>query len=80
MASMNYYLTVCRAASEKVQQKTHPNLTESSTEDSHPSSPGAYFFGRFLSFGLTPPASTSQISNPFTIKASNSPDVNENST
>ncbi len=74
MASINYCFTVCRAADEKVQQETHPNVSSDDVPASVTSpGPGAYFFGRFFSFG-----STSQITNPFTIKASNSTDIDEN--
>ncbi len=77
MASMNYCFTVCRAAEEKVQQETHPNA---SVDSPHLTSPGigAYFFGRFFSFGSTPPASTSTLSNTFTVKASGLTDIDEN--
>jgi hypothetical protein len=78
MASMNYCFTVCRAADEKVQQETHPN-TPSVVDVPNSTSPGtgAYFFGRFFSFGSTPPASTSTLSNPFTVKASSFTDIDE---
>jgi len=78
MASMNYCFTVCRAAEEKVQQETHPNT--SSVDSPHLASPGigAYFFGRFFSFGSTSPASTSTLSNTFTVKASDFTDIDEN--
>jgi hypothetical protein len=83
MASMNYCFTVCRAADEKVQQETHPNAAPPSTSSADnsnsisPPTPGAYFFGRFFSFGSTPPASTSQLPNPFTVKASSFTDIDE---
>jgi hypothetical protein len=85
MASMNYCFTVCRAADEKVQQETHPNAAPPSSSSSSannsnsisPPTPGAYFFGRFFSFGSTPSASTSQLSNPFTLKASSFTDIDE---
>ena len=82
MASMNYCFTVCRAADEKVQQKTHSTSASPSINSSNsgsPTTPGAYFFGRFFSFGsLTPLASTSTLSNPFTVKASGFTDIDEN--
>jgi len=73
MASMNYCFTVCRAAEEH-----HPKPS-SSVDISSSTSPGAgaYFFGRFFSFGLTPSASTSQLTNPFTVKASTFTDIDE---
>lgn len=79
MASMNYCFTVCRAAEKKVQQETQSNLESSSVDvpSSASSGTGAYFFGRFFSFGLTPPASTSQLTNPFTVKASSFTDLDE---
>jgi hypothetical protein len=57
MASMNYCFTVCRAADEKVQQETHSNATSASvdTPNSTSTGTGAYFFGRFFSFGSSPP-------------------------
>jgi hypothetical protein len=78
MASMNYCFTVCRAADEKVQQQTHP-IASSSVKIPNSASPttGAYFFGRFFSFALTPPGSTSTLSNPFTVKASSFTDIDE---
>ncbi|CAF4016395.1 unnamed protein product [Adineta steineri] len=83
MASMNYCFTVCRAADEKVQQETHPNLSSSSTpavDTPQSVSPGngAYFFGRFFSFGTSPPASTTTLSNPFAVKAAGFADIDEN--
>jgi len=79
MASMNYCFTVCRAADEKVQQETHPNASPA-VDIPNSTSPGngAYFFGRFFSFNLTPPASTSTLSNPFTVRASSFTDIDEN--
>ncbi len=75
---MNYCFTVCRAAEEKVHQETHSNA---STPVDIPSpvlpGTGAYFFGRFFSFGLTPPASTSTLNNPFTVRASSFTDIDE---
>ena len=83
MASMNYCFTVCRATDEKVQQETHSNSVPPPPQPvdgsaSSPSTPGAYFFGRFFSFGSTPPASTSQLANPFTVKASTFTDIDDN--
>jgi hypothetical protein len=80
MASMNYCFTVCRAAEEKVQQKNLSNTPSAAIDDSNSSSTsfGAYFFGRFFSFGLTSPISTSTISNPFTVKASDFNDIDDN--
>jgi hypothetical protein len=75
MASMNYCFTVCRAADEKVQQETHPNTA--SVDIPTPASPGVNIFGRFFAFGSTPPASTTQLSNPFTIRASSFTDIDE---
>jgi len=74
MASMNYCFTVCRAAEEKVQHEHQ----SSNIDVPHSVSPGtgAYFFGRFFSFGTTPPLSTSSINNPFVINASDSKDDN----
>jgi hypothetical protein len=71
MASMNYCFTVCRAAEEKVQQENHSNTSSAAIDipNSPSSTAGAYFFGRFFSFGLTPPALTSSITSPFVIKA-----------
>jgi len=79
MASINYCFTVCRAADEKVQQETHPNVSsvDASSSSTSPGT-GAYFFGRFFSFGSTSPASTSQLTNPFTVKASSFTDIDEN--
>ena len=77
MASMNYCFTVCRAADEKVQQETHrtsptPAVDIPKVNHTH-ASPGAYFFGRFFSFNLTPPSSSgSTFSHSFTVKASSS--------
>ncbi|CAF0973557.1 unnamed protein product [Rotaria sordida] len=72
MASMNYCFTICRATEEKAQQKNHSNASSAiDIPDSPSSNTGAYFFGRFFSFGLTPPASTSTIVNPFVDKATN---------
>lgn len=70
MASMNYCFTVCRAAEEKVQQKNHLDAPSTNIDIPNSSSPsaGAYFFGHFFSFGLTPPTST--IANSFIVKAS----------
>ncbi len=76
MASINYCFTVCRAADEKVQQETHPKVSSDDVQaNSNSSNTGAYFFGRFFSFGSS---STSQLTNPFTIKASNSTTIDEN--
>jgi len=73
MASINYCFTVCRAADEKVQQETHPKVSSDDVQaNSTSSNTGAYFFGRFFSFG------SSQLTNPFTIKASNSTTIDEN--
>jgi hypothetical protein len=79
MASMNYCFTVCRAAEEKVQQKNLSNTPSASIDVPNSSSPsaGAYFFGRFFSFGLTPPLSTSTLSNPFIVKASHFNDIDD---
>jgi hypothetical protein len=74
MASMNYCLTVCRAAEEKIQQETH----SSSSDSVNSPGTGASFFGHFFSFGSTPAASTSQLSNPFTVRASSFTDIDEN--
>ena len=80
MASMNYCFTVCRAAEEKVQQENHSSASSAviDTPNSPSTGAGAYFFGRFFSFGSTPPASTSIINNPFTVKASNHNDITDN--
>jgi len=79
MASMNYCFTVCRAAEEKAQQKTLLNASSTAVDVPNSSSPsaGAYFFGRFFSFGTTPPASRSLLNNPFIIKASHSTDIDD---
>jgi hypothetical protein len=76
MASMNYCFTVCRAAEEKSQQK-FGSTASSAVDIPASSSPGigAYFFGRFFSFGLSPP-----ISNPFIVKASQSNHIDDNLT
>ncbi|UJR09807.1 hypothetical protein I4U23_014033 [Adineta vaga] len=79
MASMNYCFTVCRATDEKVQQETHPNTsTPVDTPQSASPGAGAYFFGRFFSFGTSPPVSTATLSNPFAVKASSLADIDEN--
>ncbi|CAF2400055.1 unnamed protein product [Rotaria sp. Silwood2] len=80
MASMNYCFTICRAAEEKVQQQNHSNAS-SAIDVPNSSSPntGAYFFGRFFSFGLSPPASTSTIDNSFVFKTTNLNEINDNS-
>jgi hypothetical protein len=80
MASMNYCFTVCRAAEEKVQQENHSNASSTPIKVPNSSSPGtgALFFGRFFSFGLTPPISTSAIHNPFIVKASHFNDIDDN--
>ncbi|UJR36287.1 hypothetical protein I4U23_029016 [Adineta vaga] len=73
MASMNYCFTVCRATEENVQQKSHSNVPSAAIDVPHSSSPtnGAYFFGRFFSFGnSTSPTSTSIFTNPLLLKAS----------
>ena len=78
MASMNYCFTVCRAAEEKAQQEQHLHAGPSNNIDVPQSvSPntGAYFFGRFFSFGSTPPASA--MMNPFTVKASEHSEAKE---
>jgi hypothetical protein len=79
MASMNYCFTVCRAAEEKVQQENQSHTTSAAMDVPNSSSPGvgAYFFGRFFSFGLTPPAFTSTIPNPFTVKAAQVNDMDD---
>jgi hypothetical protein len=79
MASMNYCFTVCRAADEKVQRENHSNVPSTTIDTPKSSSPGtgAYFFGRFFSFGLTPPLSKSTISNSFTVKASHFNDTDD---
>jgi hypothetical protein len=71
MASMNYCFTVCRAAEEKAQRENHSNTPTTAIDVPNSTSPGtgAYFFGRFVSFDLTPPASASTIINPFIVKA-----------
>ncbi|CAF3239969.1 unnamed protein product [Rotaria socialis] len=79
MASINYCFTVCRATAEQAQQRNHSNESSSTAMDfSKSPSPttGAYFFGRFFSFGTTPPASP--IDNPLAAKAANLDDVNHN--
>ena len=78
MASMNYCFTVCRAAEEKSPPKFGGSTASSSAAVDIPaSSPssgiGAYFFGRFFSFDLSPP-----ISNPFIVKASQSNPIDDN--
>ena len=80
MASMNYCFTVCRAADEKVQQETHSNTSTAvdTPNSASPSTPGAYFFGRFFSFSSSPPASSSTLSNPFAVKAAGFADMDEN--
>lgn len=78
MASINYCFTVCRAAGEKIQQETHSHASASAIDIPTPTSPGVSFFGRVLSFGLTPPLSTSAISNAFTVKASQSNEIDDN--
>ncbi len=80
MASMNYCFTVCRAAEEKVQQEHHSNSSSAVIDVPHSPSPGtgAYFFGRFFSFGLAPPASASTLFNPFIVKAAQFNDMNDN--
>jgi hypothetical protein len=79
MASMNYCFTVCRAAEEKAQQKAASSSSDA-LDNSPSSSPGvgAYFFGRFFSFGLSLPISASTISNPFIVKASQSNHIDDN--
>ena len=81
MASMNYCFTVCRATDEKVQQETHSNTSttvDTPPNSASPSTPGAYFFGRFFSFGSSPPTSTSTLSNAFAVKAAGFADIDEN--
>ncbi|CAF1008520.1 unnamed protein product [Adineta steineri] len=81
MASMNYCFTVCRASEENIQQKDHLNKSTSTAIDipnsSSPSSPGAYFFGRFFSFASTPSPSpsSSTTTNPFILNALNTNDM-----
>ncbi|CAF1527976.1 unnamed protein product [Adineta ricciae] len=73
MASMNYCFTVCRATDENAQQKSHTNTTSQAIDVPHSSSPanGAYFFGRFFSFGGSSSSSpTSTFANRFLLKAS----------
>jgi hypothetical protein len=77
MASMNYCFTVCRAAEEKAHQE-HTSSAAIDVPNSPSTNAGAYFFGRFFSFGLTPPASTSTILNPFIVKAFDRNDINDN--
>lgn len=77
MASMNYCFTVCRAADEKVQQKSHANTTSIDIPTPTPTSPGVNIFGRFFAFGSTPPASTTQLSNRFNVRASSFTDIDE---
>ncbi|CAF3572473.1 unnamed protein product [Rotaria socialis] len=60
MATMNYCLTVCRAAEEKHKQKIQGNSTKpidipKSTSDKN----GIQLFRRFFSLGSEPNASTS---------------------
>ncbi len=78
MASMNYCFTVCRAAEEKAQQKAASSSAAIDTSASSSPGVGAYFFGRFFSFGLSPPISASTISNPFIVKASQSNHIDDN--
>lgn len=77
---MNYCFTVCRAAEEKVQQENHSNGSSKAIDipTSSPSNAGAYFFGRFFSFGLTPPISTTSIANSFIVKAAKLNDIDNN--
>lgn len=71
---MNYCFTVCRATDEKVQQETHPNTPAVDV----PTSRGAYFFGHFFPFGSSSSsASTSELTNPFFVKASSFTDIDE---
>lgn len=72
MASMNYCFTLCRAAEEKVQHE-HQSANIDVPQSGSPGT-GAYFFGRFFSFGTTPPLSAASMSNPFVIKAFDSKD------
>lgn len=75
---MNYCFTVCRAAEEKVQQKSSALIDMAtpspSSSPAGSSGAGAYFFGKFFSFGST----TSPFANSFTVKASNPDDINDN--
>jgi hypothetical protein len=74
MASMNYCFTVCRAAEDKAQHDQHGHASSTAIDVPQSSSPGAgaYFFGRFFSFGSPSPVST--MTNPFTLKASDDKD------
>ncbi|CAF1394892.1 unnamed protein product [Rotaria magnacalcarata] len=76
----NLYISyVCRATAEQTQQKSYSNGSSSTAIDvPNSSSPtiGAYVFGRFFSFGTTPPAFT--VDNPLAAKAANLGDVNHN--
>lgn len=78
MASINYCFTVCRAAGEKIQQESHSNASATPIDVPTSTSPTVSFFGRVFSFGLTPPISTSAISNPFVLKALQSTDIDDN--
>ena len=80
MASINYCFTVCRAAEEKAQQDHHSHNSSSNIEIPQSTSPGtgAYFFGRFFSFGSTPSFTNSILTNPFALRASETTDDNNN--
>jgi hypothetical protein len=78
MASMNYCFTVCRAAEEKAQQKSASSSAAVDIPASSSPGIGAYFFGRFFSFGLSPTISSSTLSNPFVVKASQSNNIDDN--
>ncbi|CAF1018721.1 unnamed protein product [Rotaria magnacalcarata] len=80
MATMNYYLTICRAAEEKYEQKIQGNSTKSIGFPKSPSdNNGIQLFGHFFSFGSAPNTSTSFISNPIIFKSMNFADIDENS-
>ncbi|CAF0783670.1 unnamed protein product [Adineta ricciae] len=74
MASMNYCFTVCRATDENAQHRSHINTASQAIDVPQSSSPanGAYFFGRFFSFGSSSSSSspTSTFANRFLLKAS----------
>ncbi|CAF3400005.1 unnamed protein product [Rotaria socialis] len=79
MATMNYCLTVCRAAEEKHKQKIQGNSTKpidipKSTSDKN----GIQLFRRFFSLGSEPNASTSFVSNPIIFKSMSFADIDEN--
>jgi len=69
MASVNYCFHVCRAAEEKAQQANHAPSSSIDIPQSSSPGTGAYFFGRFFSFGSLSPIATTTLSNPFVLKA-----------